>query len=205
MEESIYPCRKCETFKKDISELCNNCPIRIEIEHRIEPHIITLALGQKEILTDIQFKKHIKDEISFAQRAMQRVFIQELQNPNSNTFRRNRSLVYTWNKERIKALNIILEGKKNTELNLINPTHREHAIAYTYKVKARLKPELTRKQMRKMGKKGLEKAFDSINLKSNTYSATKEKELKMVIELLKDLPEVQKMAINDLDKLENLL
>ena len=81
-------------------------------------------------------------------------------------------------------------------------THRVEAIAYNYKVKAKMIDPITAAEKRALGK-NRELAFNSLlnTPASKTYKAPTAKELKSAIELLCDFPIAQKAAQNDLDTL----
>lgn len=116
----IYSHCTSTEFKRDISELCPNCPLTELINEGIKNQILFQALEQKEILTDKQFKKYINAEIKNAKDAMQNAVLNERQfmNVQNDPYRVNRSRSYIWNKERIKALNNISVIKLNENLEL---------------------------------------------------------------------------------------
>lgn len=104
-------------FKKDISELCSKCPIVDVIEKGIKDQIVGQAVERKEILTNEQFQRYIDAEIENASEAMRRQVLTENQNrenPN-DPYRPKRVEIYLWNKERIKALNKLMETDKGAK------------------------------------------------------------------------------------------
>jgi hypothetical protein len=108
------PFEKClilcfEEFKTDINQLPDTCPIRLEIEKYIIDQIEFPAKLKKEELPPIEFNEYIKKEIKSAEKAMHEMFLQELINKKTgkDMYRKNRTKIYIWNKERIKRLNIL--------------------------------------------------------------------------------------------------
>ena len=97
-------------FKMDISELCEKCPLAPLIVNGIENQIIKQANVKKELLSKDQFQRYVDSEIENATSTMQRMFLIEQQNKGykNDPHRANRIKTYIWNKERIKALNQIL-------------------------------------------------------------------------------------------------
>lgn len=108
-------------FKNDISNLCDNCPIRPKIIEGIENQIIFQAMERKDILSEKDFNHYIQSEINDASKAMERVFLHERQAPTidpKGIYIENRSRTYIWNKERIKALRkITYNQNNNTSVN----------------------------------------------------------------------------------------
>lgn len=95
-------------FKSDLSNLCDNCPIRPAIIEGIENQIIFQAMERKDILSEKDFNLYIENEINNASKAMERVFLHERQASTidpKGIYIENRVRTYIWNKERIKALN----------------------------------------------------------------------------------------------------
>lgn len=101
-----------QEFKTDISELCEQCPLKDKIEQAIQDQIIFQAKEKKQIYTKSQFDKYIENEISAAEKSMNKVFLIEKQQGSANdNYRQNRIETYIWNKERIKALNLELKNE----------------------------------------------------------------------------------------------
>lgn len=105
---------KCvsKEFKKDISELCADCPLIAEIKNGIVNQIDAQAKEQQDICTREQFEEYIRNEVSNAQDAMKRVWLTEQQNMDykNDPHRAKRIEIYIWNKERIKALNLVMSS-----------------------------------------------------------------------------------------------
>lgn len=104
-----------ENFKKDLNELCPECPLRIEITNTIEKQIVFQAEQQSEILTDHQFEEYCNREIEDAQREMMKTNTLTLQDNDDKKFRVARIKVFIWNKERIKAINRVREKHLNKQ------------------------------------------------------------------------------------------
>ncbi|SOD99039.1 hypothetical protein [Spirosoma fluviale] len=104
-------------FKTDIGELCIDCPLTDHILSKIEEQIVFQALQQHSILTESQFSEYCNEEIRNAQKVMmeQSLFVQ--QDKDDARFRNARTLVYIWNKERIKALNKIQSELSNVSVS----------------------------------------------------------------------------------------
>jgi hypothetical protein len=102
-------------FKNDINQLCDKCPLVEIINTHINEQIIFQAKDKKETLTKKQYLKYTKKEIKNASRVMESVFLTERQNVNykKDPYRKNRIEVYIFNKERIKALNRLLNNPNN--------------------------------------------------------------------------------------------
>jgi hypothetical protein len=101
-----YPYCTSKEFKTDLSELCEQCPLKEKIQQGIQDQIVFQAEEKKRIYTESQFTKYVTDEISSAEKSMNKVFLLEKQQHGSNDgLRKNRIETYIWNKERIKALN----------------------------------------------------------------------------------------------------
>jgi len=110
-EKSLYNYCTSNTFKTDISQLCEKCPLVNKITNGIKDQILFKAKEQQSILTDIQFQDYINAEILNAQDAMKVATLEEDRrtkySPQSHKdhYLKNRIELYIWNKERIKALN----------------------------------------------------------------------------------------------------
>lgn len=115
----IYQYCTSTTFKKDISELCENCPIPGLIKEHLTSQIVHEATINKELLNQDQFQLYINDEIKNAMEAMRRVYLTEMQNKNyqKDPHRKKRIEIYLWNKERIKVLNEFLSNNSDSEKN----------------------------------------------------------------------------------------
>lgn len=105
----------------------------------------------------------------------------------------------------------ILKSNFNEELSktaLLQPTenasHREVIIAHNFKVKAGLKGENSPAQWKTERGEKARQAYYTTLKQSDNYRAPTEKELQKVIQLLNDLPQAQKMAINELEALQSL-
>lgn len=102
----------------------------------------------------------------------------------------------------IEYLNSLIENDR------IEPTHREKALARLYIEKTGYEKErsLSRQEMRKLGGKRREQAFDSIGYCSPDSKAFKKptsEEIENTMKLLSDFPKAMKMAANDLENLKN--
>lgn len=128
-----------KVFKKDISELCDKCPLVNIIQQGIENQIVSQVKERQELLTPQQFKSYLNDEVANAQAAMQRVDLVEKKSEDdkADPYRNNRSEIYIWNKERIKALNqflmhvTVLSGKTQ----LILEEFEKHKLSNFVKTK----------------------------------------------------------------------
>lgn len=113
-KKSINTYSKCSstTFKYDITELCENCPIPLNLNKDIQNQIISKAKERRDILDATAFRKYLNDEIESAVKAMEKAEGVELLNKTiiNDPNRHNRIEVYIWNKERIKALKSFLVG-----------------------------------------------------------------------------------------------
>ncbi len=92
-----------ETFRTDITELCEDCPLIDKIKTGIKNQIEFKILEQQSILIKELFSDYLRKEILDAQNA-----ISETQNIVSRGECTNLAgciEVYIWNKERIKVLN----------------------------------------------------------------------------------------------------
>lgn len=118
-------------FKKDLEDLCENCPLVERINNGIKKQILFQANEKKGILSKNQFKTYLEKEIENASKSMERVFLTEQQNIEYKTdpHRKKRIEIYIWNKERIKALNSFFI---NTEENKRNPHSHLFKKADTY-------------------------------------------------------------------------
>jgi hypothetical protein len=84
------------------------------------------------------------------------------------------------------------------------PSHREIIIAHTFKVKAGLESDKSSSQWKiERGPKGYQ-AYYTLMKQSKNYKSPTLQELQKAAELLKELPEVQKMAINKIEELQSL-
>lgn len=119
-----------------------------------------------------------------------------------STFDKNDFLRFSkWQEKRLKDfLSSGLEKEKSES------TWREKAIAHEYKVKAGIEKQLTRTEQKAISK-GFEKAFDSLNPRTkNTEKPYKEPtitELQHVVQLLREFPEAQKLALKELKQKES--
>lgn len=110
-------------FKKDISELCDKCPLTMLINIALKEQIEVQAEENSKILSKTQFNEYVYSEIENAKSAMQRVYLTELQNKEykQDPYRSKRIELYIWNKERIRVLNTFLkldEPKTKSSLSL---------------------------------------------------------------------------------------
>lgn len=106
--------------------------------------------------------------------------------------------------DHVEFTNQINDSLFTSELNESSFTHRIVLISNDYKVKARLAKPYTRKELLDVSSQRYKNSFTLIP-KHKEYRAPNIEELRKVIEILREFPEAQKMAINDLDQLENLL
>lgn len=81
-------------------------------------------------------------------------------------------------------------------------THRQKALLYDLKVQAKYEKPLTRIEMREIGGKNYEKAFDSINSNSKQYRPIKKEEIESICIYLQDYPDVLKLAQDRLKQFE---
>lgn len=107
-EAEKYPYCNSETFKADISELCEKCPLIDLIQNGIVNQVEFQAKQKKEVLTMEQLTEYVKGEVENASKAMEKAHLEELQRPDDKRFRPRRIERYIWNKERIKVLNTLL-------------------------------------------------------------------------------------------------
>ncbi len=104
-----------DKFKKDIQELCEHCPLIKIINESIENQTIFQAKEKQGVLTKTHFEEYINEQIKNASKAMEDMYLQELQNKNNHndSCRKNRIEVYIFNKERIKAYNNFISNQRS--------------------------------------------------------------------------------------------
>jgi hypothetical protein len=83
-------------------------------------------------------------------------------------------------------------------------SHREFIIAHNFKVKARIADAKTAAQWKTERGEKARQAYYTTLKQSDNYKPVTIKELQNIISLLNDFPQVQKMAINDLEALQSL-
>ncbi len=107
---------RCTTteFKTDISQLCDNCPLKIQIPKAIQEKIIFQAREHYSIDPET-ILEYLQSEIKKAHNSMNQMVIES---KKDGAFLDKVSEIYIWNKERIKALN---DFKKSIEQNTISP------------------------------------------------------------------------------------
>lgn len=115
-------CKKtsCElVFKTDISQMCEGCPEAEKIREYIITQIEFQIRIQKDILTKDQFNDYLDKETEKAQNSMMEMNLAELEYKEikKDKYRRNRSKIFIWNKERIKKLNEFKADKNNNTLS----------------------------------------------------------------------------------------
>lgn len=115
MEKKIYGYCSSQVFRKDISELCEHCPLTELINNVIKEQIVDEIKEKKDTLPEKQFKTYIEKEIDNASKSMSATKITELQNKDykKDTLRPNRIRNYILNKERIKVLRKYLKNDNN--------------------------------------------------------------------------------------------
>lgn len=102
----IYPDCTAKDFKADLSELCDNCPLKDKILKDIQDIVILQAKERKEICSKGQFDKYIEEEIDSSVRSMKNVSQNEKKLGTENDrYRKVRIEKYIGHKEKIKALN----------------------------------------------------------------------------------------------------
>ncbi len=113
---------RCTTteFKTDISQLCDNCPLKIQIPKAIQEKIVFQAREHYSIDPET-ILDYLQSEIKKAHNSMSQMLIES---KNDGAFLDKVSEIYIWNKERIKALNDFkkeIENKENSSsLNMEN-------------------------------------------------------------------------------------
>lgn len=130
----IYDSCTSKIFRKDITELCENCPLKGLILEEINEQIILEINEKKEILQKKQFEKFIQYEISCALKRMNNTKLLELKNTDykEDPYRKTRIEKYIRNKEIIKTLNSFLL-EKETENNKQPKTNPYPRIFTNYK------------------------------------------------------------------------
>ncbi len=101
-----YPYCTSTDFKRDIKELCENCPLPKLISKQLKIQVIPQAETQREILPQNDFEDYLRGEISRSQERMREQELVELQNKDykKDKYRAKRIEIYLWNKEQIKVL-----------------------------------------------------------------------------------------------------
>ncbi len=102
--------------------------------------------------------------------------------------------------------NYLKEGYRSSQKNDAESevSHREIIIAHSFKVKAGIKTDKTASQWKnERGEKARQQYYTTLK-QSENYKEPTRQELSKVIELLKDFPTAQKMAINKHAELESL-
>lgn len=160
----MYSYCTSKTFKTDISQLCENCPIPKEIRHYLDVQIIAEAKEMKEVLTELDFHEYLKKEIENATEAMQSTRLIEQQNSDyeKDPNRLTRIARYIRNKERIKALN-----QFKNERDIPKQLNQKKEAGYNLQIGALWAQGLFRKEKAPIGHNQYyyffeEKGFDSI-------------------------------------------
>jgi hypothetical protein len=124
MNNQINCCTK--EFKVDLIELCSGCPLTELILNGIENQIIYDANIKKEVLNNEQFEAYLNSEIGSATKSITETLLNQKKHntidPN-NYYLQVRVKNLIWNKERIKALNLMSKKSNKTEI-YINPYPR---------------------------------------------------------------------------------
>jgi hypothetical protein len=107
----------CETneFKSDISELCVDCGLTKYIKDGIKNQIVFQAEMQKSILTPEQFYTYCDGQIKILQDAMMKANLARIRHEKDSKWEGNIpniNWILIWNKEAIKALNVLLLEQK---------------------------------------------------------------------------------------------
>ena len=136
MSKDIAPRQTCTTqkFRQDLSELCEDCPLRVSIPKWINETVIAPALKEKNALTTELFKSFIQEQISKHRKEKDLMFIYEQQRKagvnTKNISVWNLSTLtsdYILNYEAIKALNNLYSG--NVEV-FINESKKEEFLNF---------------------------------------------------------------------------
>ncbi|GAB4035002.1 hypothetical protein [Spirosoma gilvum] len=120
---NVEPFCDTEEFRGDIKELCASCGLAQYIMDGIEKQIVFQARQQRDILSETKFLEYIDAEIKSAQKTMMEM---NLNMRRHETERRyvanipNTTMVFIWNKERIKALNRLLADLQSKEKNSVD-------------------------------------------------------------------------------------
>jgi|GEM_PF-4432901 len=124
---TLYPKCTAKEFKTDLSELCDNCPLPEKLKKYIELQILLPTKQKKEVLPKGKFIEYIEAEIQSASKAMDDIYLLEVQNKDNEVdpYRVNRTETYIWNKERIKALKPFLEQPEPVSSDKIQTTNPE--------------------------------------------------------------------------------
>lgn len=110
-----------EILKEDISELCDKCPLKEEIEIRIREVIIPKIERKKLILSNQQFQEFCDKEVQKSSSVMDSLLKTEEQNKEylKDPYRMNRTKMYIIEKETIKHLNDnVIENVKTPKLSI---------------------------------------------------------------------------------------
>ena len=90
-----------EYFRKEISDLCKDCPLHQKLKIALEDQIVAQAKNRSESLSAEDFLAYVDAEIQDALRAMDEMI---RQSSNKGLRMAAISEVYLWNKERIRVL-----------------------------------------------------------------------------------------------------
>ncbi|GFD92204.1 hypothetical protein KUL156_41790 [Alteromonas sp. KUL156] len=127
MERNSY-CTS-ENFKRNLSELCDKCPLKEEINNLIVENLRN-AKEKKDILSKRLFIEFVDEEVRINSDKMSQLLKLESteQNNTKSVYRKNRIKNYILMKEWIKGLRILLEDKKKKDEELYSP--KEIKIAF---------------------------------------------------------------------------
>lgn len=100
-------------FKKDISDLCENCPIRDRVAHELKKYD-SFIKDKKAILSDNEFRKYLTDEIKDLGKKMEQAI---KSNDSPNRVPEGITEVYIGNKEIIKLLTTFERNDKPPMFN----------------------------------------------------------------------------------------
>ena len=110
VDSEQHPVCPCEEFKTDIDDLCHNCLLKDYISSMISKQILPQIKWRKESFDSQNFAEYLNKQIQLASRAMEEVFLLELQNKNhpKDPYRVNRTMIHIWNREVIKIFTSFL-------------------------------------------------------------------------------------------------
>lgn len=118
----IYSECTSQDFKTDISQLCEQCPLPEKFRKGLIEQIRIPTNEYKELYSNEQFNDYLHKEIAKAQKHMEDVRFQDLENKNNldDPNRKNRISIYIWNKEKIKIFNEYLKELNSKETPALN-------------------------------------------------------------------------------------
>lgn len=117
-ENEVNPYCTSKEFKKNLSELCDKCPLVQVINDEIKKIVEPQALERKELLTKDQFEDYINKQIAISEENMS-FCSQQMESSGYERSQRTRIICIRetiFSKERIKALNRIMDADKPNRL-----------------------------------------------------------------------------------------